>query len=191
VRLVVSGLAITHHGHDVGERYAGPIVLISVEKDTETLEFVRRTEDRALRRALLGEPQRKAITMQVPGAMDLEFELDLDICVSLGSFNIQKNLVFTCQLVAVRGTREAIHPCCDGRSAVRRIYLIATLAPELCISTNASSLYPYLSARTTVSPPKSNQRLWKSESRYGYYSGQHSCSAARSSLFTVSHERHK
>jgi hypothetical protein len=27
---------------------------------------------------------------------------------------------------------------------------------------------PYLSARITVSPPKSNQRLWKSESRYGY-----------------------
>jgi hypothetical protein len=26
----------------------------------------------------------------------------------------------------------------------------------------------YLSARITVSPPKSNQRLWKSESKYGW-----------------------
>jgi hypothetical protein len=30
------------------------------------------------------------------------------------------------------------------------------------------ALVAYLSARMIVSPPKSNQRLWKSESRYGY-----------------------
>ena len=77
MRLVICGLPITHHSHDVGERHAGAVVLISVEEDTETLESVRRTEDGALRRALLGEPERKAITMQVPGAMDLELELDL------------------------------------------------------------------------------------------------------------------
>lgn len=36
------------------------------------------------------------------------------------------HLSLTCQLVAVRGTREKSHPCCEGRSAVRRIYLAQT-----------------------------------------------------------------
>jgi hypothetical protein len=77
MRLVVRGFPITHHGHDVGERHAGAVVLIGVEEDTETLEFVCRTEDRALCGALLGEPKRKPITVQIAIAVDLELELDL------------------------------------------------------------------------------------------------------------------
>lgn len=62
--------------------------------------------------------------MQVAGAVDLELEFDLTRkCEILAHILIREGRVFTCQLVAVRGTREAIHPCCDGRSAVRRTYL--------------------------------------------------------------------
>lgn len=78
VRLVVGGLAVTHHGHDVGERDTGAVVLVGIEEDTETLETVCRTEDRALRGALLGEPKREAITVQVAIAVDLEFQFDLE-----------------------------------------------------------------------------------------------------------------
>jgi hypothetical protein len=87
VRLVVGGLPITHHGHDVRERNTGAVVLIGVKEDTETLKFICRTENRALRGALLGEPERKSITMQVAGAVNLELELNLaGIYVSFGAF---------------------------------------------------------------------------------------------------------
>jgi hypothetical protein len=87
MRLVVAGLPITHHGHDVRERNTGAVVLIGVKEDTETLESICRTENRALRGALLGEPERKSITMQVAGAVDLELELNLaGIHVSFGAF---------------------------------------------------------------------------------------------------------
>jgi hypothetical protein len=90
VRLVVGSLSVTHHGHDVGERHAGTVVLIGVEEDTKTLEFVRRTENRALSRTLFGKPKRKPITMQVPGAMDFKLELDLEKCVSLRAFGFSR-----------------------------------------------------------------------------------------------------
>lgn len=77
MRLVVGSLPITHHGHDVRERDTGAIVLIGIEENTETLESIRRTEDRTLRGTLLGEPERKSITMQIAGAVDLELELNL------------------------------------------------------------------------------------------------------------------
>lgn len=77
MRLVIGSVPITHHGHDVRERHTGAVVLVSVEENTETLESVCRTENRALRGALLGEPERKSITMQVAGAMDLELEFNL------------------------------------------------------------------------------------------------------------------
>lgn len=41
MRLVVGGMPITHHGHDVRERHTRAVVLIGVKEDTETLEFVR------------------------------------------------------------------------------------------------------------------------------------------------------
>ena len=77
MRLIIGGLPIAHHRHDVRERHSGAVILIGVKEDTETLEFVRRTEDRALRGTLLGKPERKSITMQVAGAVDLELELNL------------------------------------------------------------------------------------------------------------------
>lgn len=77
--LVVGSLAIAHHGHDVGERSAGTVVLVRVKEDTQTLKVIRRTEDRALGGALLGEPHGEAIAVQVAGTFDLEFNLDLHI----------------------------------------------------------------------------------------------------------------
>lgn len=61
--------------------------------------------------------------MQVTAAMDLELELNLQNC-ELHISNSKTSLNLTCQLVAVKGTREKIHPCCDGRSFVRRMYLV-------------------------------------------------------------------
>lgn len=77
MRLIVRGLAVAHHGHDIWERSPRTVVLVRVEEDSQALEFVRRTKDRARGCALLGEPQGKAISVQVAGAMDLEFNLDL------------------------------------------------------------------------------------------------------------------
>lgn len=77
--LVVGSLAVAHHGHDVGKRSAGTVVLVRIEEDTQTLEVVRRTEDRTLSGALLGEPHGETIAVQVAGPFDLEFNLDLNI----------------------------------------------------------------------------------------------------------------
>lgn len=124
MRLVVGSVPVTHHGHDIRERDARAVILIGVEEDTKALEFICRTEYRALGSTLLREPERKAVTMQVPLAMNLELELDLEERMSFCGSLIGLVSIFTCQLVAVSGTREAIQPCCDGRSAVRRMYLI-------------------------------------------------------------------
>lgn len=40
VGLVVGCRAIAHHGHDVGERHAGAVVLVCIDEDAETLEAV-------------------------------------------------------------------------------------------------------------------------------------------------------
>lgn len=77
VRLVVARLAIAHHGHNVGERRAGAVVLVRVEEDAQTFKVIRGPKDRALRRALLGEPHGKPITVQIPLAMDIELDFDL------------------------------------------------------------------------------------------------------------------
>lgn len=78
--------------------------------------------------------------MQVAGAVDFEFELNLagDIREILAHVLIRGDRVFTCQLVAVRGTREEIHPCCDGRSDVRRTYLNT----KTNVSTGAHENFP-------------------------------------------------
>lgn len=78
--LVVRGLAVTHHGHDIGKRHAWAIVLIGVEEDTKALELVGRPKHRAHSTALLGEPQSETIAVQVAIPMDLELKLDLDEC---------------------------------------------------------------------------------------------------------------
>lgn len=63
MRLVVGGFPITHHGHNVRERYTGAVVFVGIEENTEALKLVGRTEDRALCGALLGEPKGEAISV--------------------------------------------------------------------------------------------------------------------------------
>lgn len=75
--LVVARLAITHHGHDKWKRGAGTVVLVSIEEDTKALKVIRRTKNRALCGALLGEPQGESIAVQVTLSMDFEFEFNL------------------------------------------------------------------------------------------------------------------
>lgn len=80
VRLVVGGMSVAHHGHDVGEGGAGAVVLVGVEEDTQALKVIRRTEDGTLGSALLGEPHCEPIAVQVAVAVDFELDLDLDRC---------------------------------------------------------------------------------------------------------------
>lgn len=77
MRLVVGGLAIAHHGHNVGEGNTGTVVLVGIEEDTKTLELVCGSKDRAVCGALLGEPESETITVQRTTAVDLEFQFDL------------------------------------------------------------------------------------------------------------------
>ena len=77
VVLVVLGLAVTVHGHDVREHCAGAVVLVGVDEDTEALEVVGVAKDRSWLRALLGEPHGKAVAVEVALTMDLELESDL------------------------------------------------------------------------------------------------------------------
>lgn len=78
VRLVVRGLSVAHHGHNVGEGGSGAVVLVGVEEDTQALEVIRRAEDRTLGGALFGEPHGKPIAVQVAVAVDFELDLDLE-----------------------------------------------------------------------------------------------------------------
>lgn len=75
--LIVGGLPVAHHGHNVGERNAGAVVLVGVNEDTQALELVCRPEDRPLCGALLGEPEGEAIAMQGALAVDLELKFNL------------------------------------------------------------------------------------------------------------------
>ena len=77
VVLVVLGLAVTVHGHDVREHCAGAVVLVGVDEDTEALEVVGVAKDRSWLRALLGEPYGEAIAVEIALAMDLEFDRNL------------------------------------------------------------------------------------------------------------------
>ena len=75
--LVVLGLAITVHGHDVWEHGARAVVLVCVNEDTEALEVVGVTKDGSWLRALLGEPHGEAVAVEIALAMDLEFDRNL------------------------------------------------------------------------------------------------------------------
>ena len=77
VVLIVRGLAVAVHGHDVREYGAWSVVLIRVEKETESLELVGVAEDVAWLCALLGEPHGEAIAVEVALAGDLELEFNL------------------------------------------------------------------------------------------------------------------
>ena len=120
--LIVRRLAITHHGHDIGKRSTGTVVFVSVEENTKTLEVICRAKNRTLCSTLLGEPQGESITVQVTVPMEFEFEFNLAPIRTIPTRHSEKKKL-TSQFVAVRGTREKTHPCCDGRSEVRRMYL--------------------------------------------------------------------
>lgn len=75
--LVVRGLPIAHHGHNVRERRARSVILVRVEENTESLEVIRRSKDRTRLRALFGEPHGEPITVEVSFAVDFEFEFNL------------------------------------------------------------------------------------------------------------------
>lgn len=77
MRLVVRRLAVTHHGHDIWERSTRAVVFVRVEENSQAFKVVCRPKDGTLGCALLGEPQGEAISVQVAGAMDLEFNFDL------------------------------------------------------------------------------------------------------------------
>jgi hypothetical protein len=77
VVLVVDGLAVAVHGHDVGEDGAGAVVLVRVDEDAQALELVGVAKDGPWLRALLGEPHGEAVAVEVALAMDLEFDRDL------------------------------------------------------------------------------------------------------------------
>lgn len=77
VVLVVWRLAVTQHGHHVGEDCAGAIVFVGVKEDAETLKVISRTEDGAWRCALLREPHGHAVAVEVPIPMNLKLDFDL------------------------------------------------------------------------------------------------------------------
>jgi hypothetical protein len=58
------------------------------------------------------------------GTLAVDFEFYFNLSLTLEPHMIRAYFsVLTSQFVAVRGTRENIHPSCDGRSEVSRIYL--------------------------------------------------------------------
>lgn len=77
VVLIIRGVAVAVHGHDVGEYGAWSVVLIRVEEEAQSLELVHVTEDISRKRSLLGEPHREAIAVEVSLPVDLELEFNL------------------------------------------------------------------------------------------------------------------
>lgn len=75
--LIIGGLSVAAHGHNVGEHGAGAVVLVCVKEDTKTFELVRMAEDVAWLCALLGEPHGKAVAVEASLSMDLKLEEDL------------------------------------------------------------------------------------------------------------------
>lgn len=61
--LVVGGLAVAEHGHDVGEDDAGSVVLVGVHEDAESVKVVRVTKDVTLLATLAGHPHGEAIAV--------------------------------------------------------------------------------------------------------------------------------
>lgn len=61
--LLVRGLAITEHGHDIGEYHAGAVVLVSIDEDTQTLKLVGSTKDLSCLRSLARDPHGEAVAV--------------------------------------------------------------------------------------------------------------------------------
>jgi hypothetical protein len=79
VALVVGGLSVPKHGHDVGEHNTWSVVLVRVDKDAQALKVIRVAEDIALLAALAGHPHGEAIAIQLVFARDLELDFNLPV----------------------------------------------------------------------------------------------------------------
>lgn len=78
--MIVLGISISKHGHDVREDDTGSVILISVEEDAESFELVHGTEYRTGGGAVLGDPEGKTVAVQVTVAMYAEFKFDFPVC---------------------------------------------------------------------------------------------------------------
>lgn len=79
VVLVVALLTVAVHRHNIGEDHSGAVVLVSVDKDTQTLESIGAAKDRAAGGALLGDPHGKSVAIELVLAGDLELDFNLPV----------------------------------------------------------------------------------------------------------------
>ena len=73
-------MTVTKHSHDIREYNTGSIVLIRVEEDAETFEFVHGAEDGTGGGTILGDPEGETVAVQMTVAMYTEFEFDFPVC---------------------------------------------------------------------------------------------------------------
>jgi hypothetical protein len=63
--LVIGGLSIAHHGHDIRERSAWTIILVGIKENAQTFESICRSEDGTWCSTVFGEPERKSVAVEV------------------------------------------------------------------------------------------------------------------------------
>lgn len=86
--LIVDSLSVAKHSHDIREDNTRSVVLVCVEKDTQTLEHVLVTKDRTLLCSVGGHPHGKAVTEEVALAIDIELNLNLPVGSGQGNSRI-------------------------------------------------------------------------------------------------------
>ena len=77
--LVIGSVAITKHSHNIREHNTRSVVLVRVEKDTQSLELVLVSKHRTLLCSIGGHPHGKTVTEEVALAIDVEFNLDFPV----------------------------------------------------------------------------------------------------------------
>jgi hypothetical protein len=77
--LVIGSVAITKHSHNIREHNTRSVVLVRVEKDTQSLEFILVSKHRTLLCSVGCHPHGKTVTEEVALAIDVEFNLDLPV----------------------------------------------------------------------------------------------------------------
>lgn len=80
VALVVRLVAVAVHGHDVREDNARAVVLVSIDKDAQSLEAVGASKDIALLAALSCDPHGEAVAIELVFARDFKFNFNLPVC---------------------------------------------------------------------------------------------------------------
>jgi hypothetical protein len=79
VGLVIGSVAITQHSHDIRKHNTRSVILVRIEKDTQTLEFVLVAKHGTLLCSVGGHPHGEPITEKVALAIDVEFNLNLPV----------------------------------------------------------------------------------------------------------------